>query len=206
MNEDESAAAAGSVDEPFGKDGATVRLRDPKAMRALAHPLRLQLLGELRIRGPQTVGSLCAILDEPPGSISYHVGKLAEFGFVEPVPELARDRRERWWRARHEMTSVSPLEVLDDPERHAASDLLRRAIMQRYLERFEAYLAAEASMEREWVRGATSGDAFLQLTSEELLELRDEVNALVGRWQKRSDGDRDDARTVSLVYQLFRRP
>ena len=32
------------------------RVSDPRAMRALAHPTRLRLLGELRLRGPQTVG------------------------------------------------------------------------------------------------------------------------------------------------------
>jgi len=187
-------------------DSKTLRLTDPRAMRALAHPLRLRLLGELRVGGPQSVGMLCDLVDEAPGSISYHLGKLAEFGFVEEAPEFARDRRERWWRAAHERTSWEPLEALDDPERRAASDTLRRAILRRYLEALEAYLEAEASMERDWVRGTASSDSFLHLTSDELLELRQDLEALASRWDARSDRNRPDARGVTLMYHAFRRP
>jgi DNA-binding transcriptional ArsR family regulator len=174
-------------------------------MRALAHPMRLRLLGELRVRGPQSVGMLCDVVDEAPGSVSYHVGKLAEYGFVEEAPELARDRREKWWRAAHERTAWEPLEALDDPERYAATDVLRRAILRRYVDGLEAYLAAEPSMERDWVRGMTSSDTFLHLTSDELAELKADLEALAARWEARSDGSRPDARGVTLIYHAFRR-
>jgi len=175
-------------------------------MRALAHPLRLRLLGELRVRGPQNVGMLCDIVDEAPGSISYHMGKLASFGFVEEAPELARDRRERWWRAAHARTVWEPLEVLDDLERRAASDVLRRAVVQRYLESLEGYLQAETSMELDWVRATASSDTFLHLTSSELGELRAELEALAARWEARSNADRAGTAGVSLIYHAFRRP
>jgi DNA-binding transcriptional ArsR family regulator len=182
------------------------RLKDAREMRALAHPLRLRLLGELRMRGPQSVGMLCDLVDEAPGSISYHVGKLAEFGFVEPAPELARDRRERWWRAAQAQTSWDPVEALDDPERRSASDSLRRAVLRGNVASLERYLEAEPSMAREWVRGTTIGDTFLHLTSDELLELGGELEALVARWQARSNPDRAQAGAVTLAYQAFRRP
>jgi DNA-binding transcriptional ArsR family regulator len=186
---------------------STIRLRDPKAMRALAHPLRMELLGQLRTRGPQTVGMLSDLLDEAPGSISYHVGKLAEFGFAEEAPELARDRREHWWRAAHAHTSWSMLEALDDPERHAATTLLQRSIIQRYAEAAQEYIGAVPSMDREWVHGATSTDVFLHLTSAEMNELKLELNALAARWESRSsDADRKGTETISLIYLLFRRP
>jgi DNA-binding transcriptional ArsR family regulator len=181
------------------------RLKDAREMRALAHPLRLRLLGELRLRGPQSVGMLCDLLDEAPGSISYHVGKLAEFGFVEPAPELARDRRERWWRAAQDQTSWDPVEALDDPERRSASDSLRRAVLRGNVASLERYLEAEPTMEREWVRGTTIGDTFLHLTSDELLELGGDLEALVARWQARSDPERAQAGPVTFAYQAFRR-
>ncbi|MBT0773885.1 helix-turn-helix transcriptional regulator [Kineosporia sp. J2-2] len=185
----------------------TLRLSDPKAMRVLAHPLRITLLGELRVRGPQSVGMLCEIVDEAPGSVSYHVGKLAEFGFVEEAPELARDRRERWWRAVHAYTSWSPSEDLKDPARHQASGELRRTIARRYAEVFEQYLAAEPAMDPDWVRASTTGDAFLHLTLDQMRELQSEVNDLVERWEARSvANDRTGTQTAVLVYQLFRRP
>ncbi len=186
--------------------GRSIRLTDPRAMRALSHPLRLRLLGELRLRGPQSVGMLCDIVDEAPGSISYHIGKLAAFGFVEEAPELARDRRERWWRAAHERTVWEPLAVLDDPERHAATSTLRRAILARYHEGLEAYLEAEPGMEPEWIRGMACSDSFMHLTPDELREMREELEALEARWAAKGDADRPDARAVTLIYHAFRRP
>ncbi len=174
-------------------------------MRALAHPLRLRILGELRVRGPQSVGMLSDLVDEAPGSISYHIGRLAQFGFVEEAPELARDKRERWWRSTHAMTAWDTAQALADPEQRAASMELRRAIMQRYLAGFEAYLETEPTLSPEWVRGTTSNDAVLHLTSDELVELQVDLEALTQRWQARSDRNRDQARAVTLMVQAFRR-
>ncbi|MFG2054467.1 helix-turn-helix domain-containing protein [Micromonospora sp. NPDC048930] len=185
---------------------STLRLTDPRAMRALAHPTRLRLLGELRVRGPQTVGMLSDITDEAVGSVSYHLGKLAEHGFVREAPELARNRRERWWRAAHARTSWEPVEALADPERKAASDLLRRAILDRYVDQLRNYLDAEATLDPQWVRGTTSSDSTLHLTSDELLELRADLAALAERWRARSDANRPDTRTVTLMYHAFRAP
>ena len=184
----------------------SIRLTDPRTMRALAHPLRLRLLGELRTHGPQSVGQLGDRLDEAPGSISYHVGKLAEFGFVEPAPELARDRRERWWRAAHQQTSWEPLEMLDDPEQRVAGGVLRRAVLNGYQAALEKYLEAEPTEDRDWVRGAVSSDALLHLTADELSELRADLEALDARWQARSRPDRDGSRPVTLIYHAFPRP
>jgi len=183
----------------------TLHLKDPRAMRALAHPLRLRLLGELRVSGPATVGMLSEVVDEAPGNVSYHLGTLARYGFVVEVPERARDRRERWWAAAHDVTSWEPADVLDDPEKQAASGTLRRAILARYHQSLEAYLDAEPQLGREWVRGTSSADSILHLTATELQELRAELEALSARWNARSDAGRPDAAAVSLIYHAFRR-
>lgn len=175
-------------------------------MRVLAHPTRLRLLGELRVRGAQTVGMLSDLVDEAVGSVSYHLGKLASFGFIEEAPELARDRRERWWRAAHARTAWEPLEALDDPDRKAASDSLRRVILRRYLEVLESYLDAEASLEPEWVRGTASSDTTLHLTSDELVELRTELEDLAARWEARGAPHGPGVQPVTLMYHAFRRP
>ncbi|MFJ8203961.1 helix-turn-helix domain-containing protein [Micromonospora chalcea] len=182
------------------------RLSDPRAMRALAHPTRLRLLGELRLRGPQTVGMLSERAGEAVGSVSYHVGKLAEHGFVTEAPELARDRRERWWRAAHATTDWDPLELLDDPERRLAGNLLRQAAMQRYVARYQAYLESEADLDPAWVRGTTSSDTVLHLTPDELVELRDELSELGRRWRERGAAGRSGAEMVTLIWQAYRGP
>jgi len=175
-------------------------------MRALAHPLRLRLLGELRVRGPQSVGMLSQVVDEAPASVSYHLSTLSSYGFVLEAPELARDRRERWWRAAHAVTSWEPLNVLDDPEKRAASDVLRRAILRRYLDVLQRYLESESQLDPEWLKGTSSSDSHVHLTAAELVELRRDLEELAQKWADRSDGDRPDARPVTLIYHAFRRP
>ena len=182
-----------------------IRLTDPAAMRAMAHPLRLRLLGELRVSGPQTVGMLSEAVDEAPGNVSYHLATLARHGFVVEVPERARDRRERWWAAAHDTTSWEPVDALDDPAKASASAALRRSILARYAQSLEAYLESEASLDREWVRGTSSSDSHLHLTATELQELRAELEALAARWDARSDPARKGAASVSLIYHAFRR-
>ena len=183
-----------------------LHLSDPRAMRALAHPVRLRLLGQLRVGGPQSVGMLAAAMDESPGSVSFHVGVLARHGFVEGAPELARDRRERWWRAAHDRTTWEPREVLGDPERWAASDALRRAIWQRYVQLLEDYLRAEPALDPAWVQGTASSDTQLHLTPAQLGELRADLEALATRWEARSDPGGDGTALVQLIYHAFRRP
>lgn len=187
-------------------DSRAVRLTDPAVMRVLAHPTRLTLLGELRSEGPASVGALSRALDEAPGSVSYHLSRLVDTGLVEEAPELARDRRERWWRAVHRFTTVGPVDSLGDPERHAASTALRREFARRWGAVLEQHLDDEASLPPELVGAATTGDRLLRLTAAELRELSAEVEALADRWQARSDeaaeqhGPRADAHRVALIY------
>jgi DNA-binding transcriptional ArsR family regulator len=181
-----------------------IHLSDPRAMRALAHPTRLRLLGELRARGPQNVGMLGDIVDEAPGSVSYHLSTLAKHGFVEEAPELAPNGRERWWRAAHARTVWDPLELLERPELRAAGEMLQRTILRRWFQKLETYLDLQPMLDADWVRAAAGSDAILHLTVDELAELRDELEALATRWAARGDRDREGTAQVTLLYHAFR--
>lgn len=183
---------------------SVTRVDDPRALRALAHPLRMRLLAALRARGPQPVGALATMFGIAAGSASYHLRTLAEHGFVVEAPELARDARERWWRAGAELSSWDPAEALGDPERWAALDVLRRTVLRGYVEQLEAALAAESDLPREWVAASFQGDDRLDLTATELAELRGELEALFERWHARSDRDRPGAESVLIIGHAFR--
>ena len=88
-----------------------VQVTDVRALRALAHPLRNRLLGQLRLDGPATASQLGRVVGESSGSTSYHLRQLAAYGFVEEV-EGQGTARERWWRARHRMTSWQAADVV----------------------------------------------------------------------------------------------
>src|SRR4029079_5406815 len=62
-------------------------------LTTLHHPVRRRMLEFLNLNGPSTVGAIAAGLGQQVGSISHHMKTLERGGFVEPAPELARDRR-----------------------------------------------------------------------------------------------------------------
>jgi len=185
-------------------------LTSAAALRVLAHPTRLRLLGLLRERGPQTAAQLGDVVDEAPGTVSYHLGKLADFDLIEPAEEQSSDRRERWWRATAPLTSWEPADLLDDPDKLAASAALQKSVAQVYATRFGEYIDATPAMPRAWVAAAASGDRSLRLTVDELGQMRLELEALVDRWLDTSAAHdpevADGAERVAIVYQAFRRP
>lgn len=75
-----------------------MQISDPKAIRALAHPLRLDLLEVLTAVGPATAAQCGRVLGVSQASCSFHLRQLAKYGFVEDAGP-GHDRRERRWRA-----------------------------------------------------------------------------------------------------------
>ena len=158
------------------------RLDDPRTMRALAHPLRLRLLGLLRTAGPATASSLAERAGRSVALVSYHLRQLDRFGFIEAAPELGHDGRERWWRPAHERTSWSTADFLDTPERMAAAGALQAEVLRRYVETIEQFFEEEWTWPREWIEAATMSDLLLDLTVEEARALQTEMWEVVERY------------------------
>lgn len=185
----------------------TVRLDDAARMRVLAHPTRLELLGLLRERGPQTAALLGDVVDEAPGTVSYHLGKLASAGLIEEAEDQGTDGRERWWRAAHEMTSVDPARLVGDPERFASAVVLERAFSQAWARSYDRFIDSLPQLPPEWATAALATDRLLRLTVEQAAELRDELLTLVERWQAVTDANGDTAATesVTVLTAAYRR-
>ncbi len=182
----EATAATGSTQPP---EPRTLRLTSPKQMRALTHPIRLQILGRLRADGPATATTLAAHLALSVPLVSYHLRQLGEYGFIEEAPDLARDGRERPWRASHDQTSWSTVEFLDTPERIAAQAAFTREIVRAYAEDMERWLDEAPTWPAEWVDASEMSDYLLDLTPEELRELRAELTEVVVRYRGRGRGE-----------------
>ena len=79
-------------------------------MQSLAHPLRMRLLGLLRMQGPSTATKLASQVGESSGLTSDHLRQLASVGMVTDADpsDLADVQptggRERWWKAAHQFT------------------------------------------------------------------------------------------------------
>lgn len=182
----------------------SISLTSAKQMRALAHPLRMRVLGELRINGPRTVGALCEVFDEAPGTLSYHLGKLAEFGFVEEASELAADRRERWWRAAHEYTQINPVATDASPAEKEASAAIQHQIVDTYAMTLHRAITAADWLPRDWVEASGSGDTAAFLTASQLAEAGAELEAVIEKWHDRSDKNREGAEAVQLIVHAVR--
>ena len=172
-------------------------------MLALAHPLRLRLLGLLRVEGPSTATSLGERLAVSVPLASYHLRQLAGHGFIEEAPELSNDRRERWWRAAHERTSWATADWLDTPERMTAAGMLGREVARRYQAALERWLDEAPAWPREWVDASDMSDWLLELTPDELRSLREELAAVVERYTGRPRSDRSEH--VHAIVQLLPR-
>jgi DNA-binding transcriptional ArsR family regulator len=76
-----------------------VEITDPKAIRALAHAARLEVISELySTQVSRTATELAAQTGLTPSAMSYHLRALQKWGIVEPAA-TAGDARERRWRA-----------------------------------------------------------------------------------------------------------
>src|SRR5215469_16976993 len=82
---------------PDQESPRSVRLTDPRALRAYAHPTRLALVALLRRDGPQTATQAAKALGESVPSCSFHLRQMAKYGLVEQAP--GGRGREKPWRA-----------------------------------------------------------------------------------------------------------
>jgi DNA-binding transcriptional ArsR family regulator len=71
---------------------------DAAGLRALAHPVRLELLDLLRSHDALTATECAELIGSSPKSCSYHLRYLARHGLVQEVPAARGDARERHWR------------------------------------------------------------------------------------------------------------
>jgi len=178
-------------------------LTDPRQMRALAHPLRLRLLGLLRSDGPATATMLAGEVGESAALVSFHVRSLAAHGFVHEAPELARDGRERWWRASHPGMEWNPADFVGSPEGMAAAGALMSQIAERYAEAGREWLADAPNWSRDWIDAADMSDWRLELGPDQTRSLRDELAAIVERYAAAEPDE--GAEPVAAIVQLLPR-
>jgi DNA-binding transcriptional ArsR family regulator len=190
--------------EPENVEPAPRRVVDPAVLKALAHPLRRRAIEALMVAGPATVSMLAATLDEAVGKVSFHVAQLARHGLVEEVPELAKDRRERWWRTSG--FGWSDADFLDNPAEKAAADAAFAVNVAGHMERVREYRQEMAGWGKDWVDAAYCADHWLELTPDELRQFTSELEAVFARWARPEErgGDEHRERVYTFTYAFPR--
>ncbi len=180
----------------------TFEVNDPRTLRGLAHPVRLALIGLLRRQGPLTATEAGEQLGQSPALCSFHLRQLAKYGLV--VEAGGGSGRRRPWRATARTTSWPA--VLADPEQAAAATQLSTVLAERYFAATVAFLQRRDTESVEWQRAAMFGDAILYLTADELANIGEQVEAVLGRYVERTHDARlrpQGARHVSFVRLAF---
>lgn len=172
---------------------------DPVALRALAHPLRLQLLGLVRERAPVTGAELAELAGESTASVSYHLSVLARYGFVEPDPRPARTRRHKPWRPAFDVLRISSA-----PGDSPASATVEGAVLANLLgiarREQDDYLAGSSPLPDGWRDVGAFSMSHLALTAAESEQLAADVGAVLDRYRDRaSEGDELARFSVSFV-------
>lgn len=180
---------------------------DARALRAIAHPLRLRLLNTLREFGPATASRLGERLGESSGATSYHLRQLAEAGLVEDAPELGKGR-ERWWRSVHQGSTVESSDFRHhaDPEVRGAIDFVLHETATAHAQELNTWLGTMDDWPKEWQRSWDLSDFTMHLTPELALELAEKMHALVESYRDRVPEGTEGAAVVRTHLHTFPRP
>jgi Helix-turn-helix domain len=108
-----------------------LNLTDPKAIRALAHPVRWALLEALGQAGTLTATQASEMLEESPANCAFHLRTLAKYGFVEEAG--GGKGRERPWRQTYDR--VSWRSRAEDPQASQAAEALDQVWLERSMSR-----------------------------------------------------------------------
>ena len=144
-------------------------------LRAIAHPLRMKMLGALRADGPATASDLGRRFGESSGSTSYHLRQLERFGFVVEDDEQP-SRRERRWKAAHDLTSFDDEALYDG----AAGRELMSVVEQTQMNQLMASLQAWSKRERGGAMGHS--DYLVRLAPAQLKAMLAELENVVERY------------------------
>ncbi|MGW6287660.1 ArsR/SmtB family transcription factor [Streptomyces sp. NPDC055107] len=192
-------------DAPAAGEGSVVL--DAKGLRALAHPVRVRLVGLLGKHGPSTATRLAERLGVNSGTASYHLRQLGAAGFVEEDTERG-NARERWWRSVHRTIWFSDPELTErEPE---AALAYQRSVAALHTLRTQQALNGLRTMDRPWRNAFDMSDWALRLTPEETAALYEELAEVVARYRRDTPGTAanapEGAERVGVITHILPEP
>jgi DNA-binding transcriptional ArsR family regulator len=173
---------------------------EDRVLTAMSHPLRRRLLDILKVYGPATASALAERSGQGVGNISHHMRILADAGLVEEAPELARDRRERWWRRSVQSIKWHSGDASLDPAAEAIELAAVSANLERQVQLVREWTGASDDVRAAWPEGPFSIDAWLRVTPAELTGFGAELMAIVHRWAEREIPDDGQHRDTVFTF------
>jgi len=178
--------AGGTVPEPPAEGAMDTRkLTDARAMRALAHPVRIALLEALAHAGTLTATQASELLGESPANCAFHLRTLAKYGYV--VEAGGGKGRERPWRRAH--TALHITTDQEDPGAALAAEELGQFWVDTILERARSALSRRHVWPEEWRHTGVLGQSeyISYMTPDEAREFAAELERVYRRFEERVD-------------------
>jgi DNA-binding transcriptional ArsR family regulator len=183
---------------------------DAASLKALAHPLRVQILRLLELREQMSVTSLATELGETTGAISYHLRQLARHGLVEegdtedaeqPDAKPVVGRRRRLWRMAVDEIHMSGMAFMENEDTREAAGFLLREFTSSRSRRLAHWFSTATSWPEEWQKASSDMDGTLTLDPAQTRALADELKAVIDRYRElpRAEG----ARHVDVQYAVY---
>jgi len=160
-----------------------MRLSDPKAIRALAHPLRLDLLELLVAISPATAAQCGRVLGASQASCSFHLRQLAKYGFVEDAGP-GHDRRERQWRLPNPRPTIR---ITADGDAVVGRQL-ERLVVERETQAILDHLERTDDESVAWRSKAGTVTAIAVVSADDAAEIRQKWKALLEPYLARTEG------------------
>jgi DNA-binding transcriptional ArsR family regulator len=173
---------------------------DAQSLRAVAHPVRIELMALLRTDGPLTASRCAERLHLTAKLASYHLQILGKYGLIEETG--GGKGRERPWRISAGLAYVHQPEPAGRAA-DAASDQLARTLLARDARIVSEFIAGRHRLPGEWRNvSAMLGDD-LRLNPDQLRSLSADLSATVKRYAELSGQQPLGARTVHVaVYAV----
>ncbi len=170
-------------------------------LKALTHPLRVQVLGLLRTYGPATATTLARRLGLTSGALSYHLRQLERYGFIAEDPDRGDDR-DRWWRSVHRTTEFDAASL--GPAAAEAGDAYEQGIITAITRSLIQAQADRAGWPAPWQAALTLSDVLLDLTADQAAQLEQDLMVLLRSYPQRDAeaGTRPGAWPVSVRFQI----
>jgi predicted ArsR family transcriptional regulator len=167
---------------------------DPRALRAVAHPVRLDLLELLERDGPLTASRCAERLRLTAKVCSYHLSVLGKYGLIEETGE--GKGRARPWRAGSRGLSYVHRPTETEGTARAA-DEFARTMLDRDVRQVEEFIARRRDLPRAWRNVSTMSSNPLRLTAPQLKELGRELFDVLDKY--RQLGSNPKARSVRVA-------
>lgn len=185
-------------------DHSEDRIADLDGLKALAHPLRVQIIEALSTYGPHTASTLGDRLGESSGATSYHLRQLEKHGYVREV-EGRGTARERWWERTPGGIHLSSPDAMESEAGRQAN----RVIMREWLHHRESGVRSiiDGGLERldkKWHEATVLNSASVHVTAAQLEEFNERIMQLVADFAREHRGQRVvGSRPVQIQYFAF---